>query len=208
MNQIECPVCHQQTDLSEGGICPQCGFEVRVALQPLPEEFKDFENKRLEAYRALWASVSETRDSLAKANEEITKLKEDNDQLKTKNTELVSEIETLGKRKLGVPFYLMQVDANRTYQLMGIDVGRTSFGSYVQSQKAGCQAHFCIDPSLDPTQFIIDCRMISEGNYELSLINNGTRRISINGSILDSEVRIMSPDVIEMDGYQFVLLRP
>ena len=207
MSQIECPVCHEQISFQEEGICPRCGFEVRVSLQGLPDEFKAHELKRAEAHQKLWKDYLESQARCSRIEESMKVLEIENSRLKEEVATKSAELESL-KKKAGVPFYLMQVDANRTYQLLPVDIGRTSFGSYVAAQQAACQFHHCIDPSLDSTQFIIDCKQIGESGYELSLINNGTRRISVNGTILDSSVRIMSPDVIEMDGYQFVLLRP
>lgn len=207
MSQLECPVCHEQISFQEGGICPRCGFEVSVSLQELPEEFKAHEQKRVEAHQKLWNDCTESKAVSARLEEKTKVLESENNRLKEELAAKTTELEAL-KKKTGVPFYLMQVDANRTYQLLPVDIGRTSFGSYVAAQQAACQFHYCIDPSLDSTQFIIDCKQIGDSAYELSLINNGTRRISVNGTILNTSVRIMSPDVIEMDGYQFVLLRP
>ena len=208
MSQIECPVCHAQIDFTNGGFCPQCGFEVKVSLQELPEEFKAHEVKKVEVHQKLWDDYSSAQEALKKAEGKLRELEEENHRLTEKIAANAVEIEGLKKKKSGVPFYLMQVDANRTFQLLPIDVGRTSFGSYVADQQAACQFHYCIDPSLDSTQFIIDCKLVGESGYELSLINNGTRRISINGSILNNSVRVMSPDVIEMDGFQLIILRP
>lgn len=208
MMEIECPVCGNKIDYDQSSLCPECGFEVRLRLRPLPEDLQQAEDARIE-------SVRNRYETAKKQASDYQAVKEERDDLQGRIAELTRVLANLEaqmvqakEKKAQVPFFLMQVDANRTYQLIPIEVGRNSFGSYVAAQEANCPHHHCISPEMDATQFIIACEQTGEERYRLTLFNNGTKPIFVNGRPLSHSCPVMSPDSIEMSGYQFILLRP
>lgn len=206
--EIKCPVCDNTIEIDNSSICARCGFEVKLRLSPLPTQLQQLEDERIQIAKNRYDSIKNQMAQQIKLESKNSELQQQVAELNKTINELQDRLNQANTKKNQVPFFLMQVDINKTYQLLPIEEGRTSFGSYVAAQEANCAFHHCISPEMDATQFIITCEPTTEKRYRLTLLNNSTKPMLINGRPLGKSCPVMPPDVFEIGEYQFILLRP
>lgn len=82
MSMDKCKVCGGDLNLSDS-FCPQCGFEHHILPEPVSEEVKRYEEKRIKAYKKAWEEHKQGYENLKKNYEaEVSKNKTLEDNLK------------------------------------------------------------------------------------------------------------------------------
>ena len=75
MSMDKCKVCGGDLNLSDS-FCPQCGFEHHILPEPVSEEVKRYEEKRIKAYKKAWEEHKQGYENLKKNYEaEVSKNK-------------------------------------------------------------------------------------------------------------------------------------
>ena len=86
----KCKVCGGDLNLSDSSFCPQCGFEHHILPEPVSDQIRKYEEKRINACKEVWE----------KHSLEIEKLQKTYDEGVYKNKTLEQELERAKKETL------------------------------------------------------------------------------------------------------------
>ncbi len=107
----KCPVCENSLDGKEM-FCPNCGFELRLFPQNVPDSVKVQENTRIEKARNNWSTILQLKTNVESENKKVLELEKKDDDNKQLLAQKEGEIDAQKQKVVDLQNQLKETEKN------------------------------------------------------------------------------------------------